>query len=78
MKLEVIIGKKESGRGRVFNNINQASFYMTYQEKQALINLQEKLGSKIETRPKYKNEIKRIVYRNDSGDKHYYILKVTN
>lgn len=78
MKLEVVIGKKESGRGRVFDNINQAFFYMTYQEKQAFINLQDKLGSKIETRPKYENEIKRIVYKNTLGDKHYYILKVTN
>ncbi len=78
MKLEVIIGTEESSKGRLFENIKEAAFYMHYNELQASLLLQDKLGVKIESQPKYENEIKRIVYKNELGEKRYYILKITN
>ncbi len=71
MKLEVIIGKKESGKGRIFETIKEASFYMKYHERLDS-------GIKIESKPKYQHEIKRMVYQNTLGEKRYYILKIIN
>lgn len=71
MKLEVIIGKKESEKGRVFENIKEAAFYMTYHAKY-------NEGIMIDKKPKYDNEIKRMVFKDAKGEKHYYILKITN
>ena len=71
MKISVVIGKNEYGRGRSFRHLNDASFYIKHHLKLAE-------GFLIDCEPKDENELIRYVYKTDLGKKTYFILKVVH
>jgi len=78
MKIEVIIGKNENSKGRVFTNLKEATFFIEYNEVMAKCHLNQLLGEMVDNEVKYPNELKRMVYLNHKGERRYYILKIVN
>lgn len=78
MVLEVIYGNNQNKMRREFLNYQEAARFISYNQKSLQLNLGNRLGNTIETKPKYKNELIRKVYQNELGEVRYYILKVND